>query len=129
MSARKRTTKVATAHQGLHLDSLQKNRLHARVFVADCVHRRGEDNSFAAGRTCSHRCVASPAASFVTACGVPPAEIKRYSGPDRLSPKIMLPSRPQLPPRGLTAAQRSTVEPPSTETFFNLPSAKKPIHS
>src|SRR5215470_5972509 len=40
----------------------------------------------------------------------------------------MLPSLPQLPPRGLMAPQRSTVAPPKTEIFFNLPSAKNPTH-
>jgi hypothetical protein len=39
----------------------------------------------------------------------------------------MLPSSPQLAPRGLTAAHSTTGAPPCTEIFFNLPSAKAAV--
>src|SRR5215831_7351315 len=40
----------------------------------------------------------------------------------------MLPSSPQLPPRGVGASAKVTGAPPVTEIFFNLPSAKNPSH-
>jgi hypothetical protein len=36
-------------------------------------------------------------------------------------------STPQVPPRGCGASHRVKIVPPPTETFFNLPAAKKPI--
>jgi hypothetical protein len=37
-------------------------------------------------------------------------------------------SSPQVPPRAFGASQSVIGAPPVTETFFNLPPAKKPIH-
>jgi hypothetical protein len=40
---------------------------------------------------------------------------------------MMLPSSPQLAPRGAGASHRVTGAPPWTEIFFSFPSAKNPI--
>ena len=80
------------------------------------------------GKTCGHRCVNSPGASVVNGSGVPPPEGTRERGLDGESAAMMLSSSPQAPPRPVGASHTVRALPPSTETFFSLPSAKNATH-
>src|SRR5579863_6585708 len=80
------------------------------------------------GNNCGRRWVTSPfcLSSWVAGCGAPPEDDTRKTGVCWPSKRI-LPSSPQEAPRGLSASQRVTAAPPSTEIFFSFPPAKNPI--
>ena len=56
----------------------------------------------------------------------PPEEATLNSGAPKYGVNTIMPSSPQLPPRSSAASQRIVAVSPSTEIFFNLPSAKNP---
>src|SRR5687767_624328 len=75
---------------------------------------------------CGQECD-SPAAGFVTGCGVPPLAGTLRRGP--LPPeKTMFPLLPHVAPLRRGASARYTGAPPWTATLFNLPGLKNPIH-
>src|SRR5262249_13227880 len=69
----------------------------------------------------------SPYASSIVyaACGMPPADATRCSGPLGAGAKTMMLSRFQAPPRPLVASHKTTGGPPAMFTFFSCPLAKK----
>lgn len=82
------------------------------------------------GRNSGQRWLNSPrlTSSVVTRTGVLPSAATRWSADPASGANTIVPSAPQVPPKPPPASQSVIGGPPATGTFFNLPSAKKPIH-
>ena len=83
------------------------------------------NTALAPGSTWGQRWVISPPASVVTGAGVPPAEEILRQGLAAICANMIVPSSPQLPPRGLMVSHKAIAAPPSTEIFFSFPLREK----
>src|SRR3954462_12782129 len=84
---------------------------------------------FPPGRICGQRCIIAPdgsARESVRRVGAPPAPDTWNRPPD--SAATIVSSSPQLPPAAPGALHKLTPSPPSSDTFWSLPPAKKATH-